>query len=233
MEDKGKPLRTPSDASRDLYETYKINDTGVAKNKMEREINIDDGKNSEIIIEENKTENTSKEEASVMTEETPKNNDLLEELQISLEEARQERDEAIDQAKRLAAELDNFRRRSIREKQELIDYANERLLFKMLTLIDDFDAALKAANNSRDFDALMKGIELISQNAAKLMFESNVTEMDDPVGKQFDVNLHEAMMMMPSELPEGTVTQVVQKGYMIKDKVLRHAKVITSSGPDK
>ena len=147
-----------------------------------------------------------------------------------MEELKKERDELKEQLVRKAAEFENQRKRHLKEKQELIDYANERLLYRLLEILDDMSAAVEAGNKSSDFEALLKGISMIQQKSMKIFGEFGVKPMEDPVGKEFDVNLHEAMMAMNSDKPEGTVLQAFQPGYMMHDKVLRHAKVITSNG---
>lgn len=147
-----------------------------------------------------------------------------------LDKLKKERDEYKDQALRLAAELDNFKKRNIREKQELVEYANEKLLQKLLPLLDDMENAIEAGNKSKDFEGLLKGIEMIYQKAIKTFEEAGVKCMENPVGKQFDVQLQESLLHTPSNKPEGEILQLIQKGYIYNDKVLRYAKVITSAG---
>ena len=115
----------------------------------------------------------------------------------------------------------------------MLEYANEKLLFKFLSLADDFDAGLESARKSQDYDALLKGVELIQSKLLKLFEESGVKRMESYVGKPFDVDFHEALMHIPSEFPEGNVIQEVQPGYMMHNKVLRHTKVVTSAGSSK
>ena len=150
-----------------------------------------------------------------------------------ISELEKERNEFKDQAVRIAAEMDNFRRRTITEKNDLVDYGNQRLLSNMLPLLDDLETAVAHGRQSNDYEALLTGFDLILQKTVKTFAEAGVQPLEDASGKPFDVNLHEALMVMPSDMPEGTVVQIVQQGYMFKDKVLRHAKVITSSGPAK
>ncbi len=154
------------------------------------------------------------------------------EMAAKLEAAEKEKEELREQVRRSYADLENFRRRSLKEKQELIDYANERLLFKLLALLDDMGNAIDAGRKSEDYEALLTGIEMIYQKSLKLFEESGVKPMENSVGRLFDFNLHEAIMMMPSaDVPAEHIAAEVQKGYMIHEKVLRHAKVVTSSGP--
>ena len=138
--------------------------------------------------------------------------------------------ELKDQLLRKTAELDNVIKRTAKEKMELIDYANEKLILKMLNVVDDIANAVEAGNKTKDYDSLMKGIELIYNKVNKLLEEEGVKQIESPVGKPFDVNLHEAMMSIPSEMEEGSVVQEMFPGYSLRGKVIRHSKVITSSG---
>ncbi len=156
--------------------------------------------------------------------------DAVETLNNQLEEITKEKDDLKEQLVRKAAELENIRRRSLKEKQDMIDYANERLLSKMIELLDDINNAYNATLSSNDYDALLKGVEMIRNKAIKLFEDAGVKPIESFVGKEFNVDYHEAMMRMPSELPENYVVQEIQSGYMLNDKVLRHTKVITSGG---
>lgn len=230
MEDKSgyqKPLRRAFDKGKDLLNTY--------KKQEEKVIPIVDSDADGIEEETNENEKNLGEVREDKTEEDGGNffadvMNMFNDSSAELEQIKKERDELKEQLIRKTAELENQRKRHLKEKQEMLDYANERLLFRMLELLDDITAAVDAGNQSTDYDALLKGMEMIRQKASKLYEEGGVKKMEDPIGKEFDVHFHEAMMMMPSEMPEGTVVQVLQPGYMIHEKVLRHARVITSSG---
>ncbi len=241
MEEKGKgrqkPLRPTSNTKRDIYDTYMKNEGG-------RSIPVSDDveeQKENNMKEQQEEERIEQEIAARMEEEYDENE--KEDPGISAEEAKAlveqlnkleaEREELKDQVIRKAAELENVRRRTQKEKQEMIYYANQNLLFKFLELMDDMQAAYVAANSSKDFDSLLTGLEMINKKANKLFVEAGVKPMDNPVGKEFDVDFHEALMTQPSEeIPEGHVIQVIQQGYMINERVLRHAKVITSAGPE-
>jgi len=226
-----KPLRPAANKKQDIYNTY-------LKNEKARNIPIHDLESEENMkeTEQKQTENSAPETVNNVNENSIESDvsdmiDVINELNKQIETLANERDDAKEQLIRKAAELENVRRRSIREKQEMIDYANERLLYKMLELLDDLNSAADASSQSSDYESLAKGLEMIRAKAVKFFEEAGVTRMDDGIGKEFDVNFHEALMMAPSEEhPEGAVVQVIQPGYMLKDKVLRHAKVITSSG---
>jgi molecular chaperone GrpE len=225
-----KPLRSTSNKLRDLYSTYIKNEEVNLKPDDKPHIyaysEADNIKEDTINVEiESKNDGQPTEE--------PLEAEMVLQLVDKFDKIVKERDEAKDQLKRMAAELENFRRRSLKEKQEMIDYANERLLFKLLQLLDDISAAIDARRQSSDIESLLKGIEMINAKTLKIFEEAGVVRMENPVGKPFNVELQEAMMHIPSELPEEHVVQEILPGYMIYNKVLRHAKVITSAGmPD-
>ncbi len=225
-----KPLRPASNKKLDIYNTY-------LKNEKKRNIPIHDLESDDKMKE---SEQEHPENVDAVKENDIKESDvdvefgemlgIINDLNKHIEALTKERDDLKEQLVRKAAELENVRRRSLREKQEMVDYANERLLFRLLELLDDINSAADASVQSKDYESLAKGLEMIRAKAVKLFEEAGVTRMDDGVGKDFDVNYHEALMMSPSEYSEGAVVQVIQPGYMLKEKVLRHAKVITSSG---
>ena len=126
-------------------------------------------------------------------------------------------------AVRRLAEVENIRRRTNLEKQELLMHAAQHTITKMLPI-------LEASRTSKDTDSLIQGIEMIYAKTVKIFEESGVQVIEASAGEQFDVERHEALMHTPSEHPEGSVIQIVQRGYQLHDKVLRHAKVITSAG---
>lgn len=221
-----KPLRQALDTEKDLLNTYKKQEEQKVK-KMEEESRTMEESQTELNID-NQNEKSQAEDS---------NNSIIEELsnialdKISeIEELKAERDYLKDQLVRKVAEIENQRKRHLKEKQELIDYANGQLLGKMIELLDYFEQAVDASGKTTDIEALRTGLEMLYQKAVKLFEEQGVKKMEDPTGKPFDVNLQDAIMAMNSDKEEGTVLQVAQPGYMYKDKVLRHAKVITSNG---
>ncbi|MBM2815491.1 MAG: molecular chaperone GrpE [Ignavibacteria bacterium] len=231
MEDKHsskKPLR-PVTNIKDVYNTY-------IKNKpASRSIPISDVFQEPPIdsrIDEINTDIESEVHEAIQEEE----NELIEkitELETKLADAIREREEFRDQAIRTVAEMENFRKRTLREKQELLEFGNERILFRFLDILDDLGNAVSAGRQADNSSSILSGIEMIYQKALRLFDTVGVKQMESPIGNPFDVNLHEALMVMESDQPEGNVCQVAQAGYFLNDKVLRHAKVITSSGTKK
>lgn len=145
-----------------------------------------------------------------------------------------------DQLLRKAAEFENYKKRIENDSANLVRYANEDLIEKLLPVIDDFDRSFNALKNlkntlgesvSVESDSIIKGIELI-YNKFKRILELQDVKPLDVLGKPFDPTLHDALMMMPSaDHPPHTVIQEVERGYTLHDRVIRHAKVIVSAEP--
>lgn len=126
----------------------------------------------------------------------------------------------------LAAEFDNYRKRTLKEKAEIIKNGGENVLKGLLPIVDDFERGLKAAESDSDAKSVLEGMTLIYNKLIKFMESMGVKAMNT-TGESFDPELHEAIAQVPapSEDMKGKVLDTVQKGYMINDKVLRHAKV--------
>lgn len=134
---------------------------------------------------------------------------------------------------RLAAEFDNYKKRTSREFGEVIRTANVRLLRELVEIIDNFERAMSHNGADNDGDAYRKGVELIYNQLSDLLQKENVTAIES-VGQPFDPVYHDAMMQVESdEYDEGIVCQEIQKGYRIDDRVLRHARVVVSRGSSK
>ncbi|MHB1407380.1 MAG: nucleotide exchange factor GrpE [Desulfitobacteriaceae bacterium] len=150
-------------------------------------------------------------------------------LEAELKEAKTQADDYYNRLQRLQAEFDNFRKRTFKEKEELVKYASERVVRELLPVIDNFERALEAAKNTQDFAALAQGVEMIFRQLNGVLGKEGLAEIE-AVGQAFDPNLHEAIMQVDSEEhPANTVVEEVQKGYYLKDKVLRPSMVKVSS----
>lgn len=137
---------------------------------------------------------------------------------------------ANDRNLRLMAEFDNFRRRSAREQLEIIETANGKLLEKLSEVLDNFERAFASENKAKDLETFEKGMQMIHDQFAKVLTDAGLEQLD-PTGQEFDPNCHEALMQQPSEeIPENHVVTVFMKGYKLKNKILKPAKVIVSSG---
>lgn len=127
----------------------------------------------------------------------------------------------------LLAEFDNFRKRTMREKQDLIKNGAEKAMLELLPVIDDMERALQAIDEGGDIDSLKEGVTLIHNKFMKYLESQQVKPMNS-TGEDFDSEVFEAVTMFPApdESQRGKVIDTVLKGYMINDKVLRHAKVV-------
>lgn len=127
----------------------------------------------------------------------------------------------------LMAEFDNFRKRTLREKSELIKNGAESAFKGLLPVVDDFERAMKAAGDAAETAGIREGMDLIYKKLKKYMEQNGVKEMD-PEDKTFDADRHEAISVVPvqDEEAKGKILDTVEKGYTINDKVLRHAKVV-------
>lgn len=130
---------------------------------------------------------------------------------------------------RKAAEFDNYKRRTENEMAAIVKYAHEDVIEDLLPVLDDFERSLKHSRESKDYDSLQKGIELIYQKLMKVLDKRGLKSFET-IGKEFDVNLHDALLQVPkADVPNQTVLEEVQKGYTLHEKVIRHAKVVVSS----
>ncbi len=137
---------------------------------------------------------------------------------------------ANDRNLRLMAEFDNFRRRTAKEQLEIIETANGKLLEKLSEVLDNFERAFASENKAKDLETFEKGMQMIHDQFAKVLTDAGLEQID-PTGEEFDPNCHEALMQQPSEdIPENHVVTVFMKGYKLKNKILKPAKVIVSSG---
>lgn len=144
-----------------------------------------------------------------------------------VEQLQKQIDEAKDKYLRLSAEFDNYRKRTLREKMDLSKYASEEVLLALLPVIDDFDRALKIIDDSADIDAVKQGIHLIYSKFGEFLKTKGVVEIDAQ-GKDFNTDQHEAITKIQAqdESMKGKVVDVVQKGYLLNDKVMRYSKVV-------
>jgi molecular chaperone GrpE len=135
--------------------------------------------------------------------------------------------EMQDKYIRLSAEFDNYRKRTLREKMELSKYAAEDILVKLLPIMDDFERALSHMDTATDCVAMKDGIDLIYNKFSEFLRQNGIKEIE-AMNIGFDVELHDAIAKIPvqEEEQKGKVVDVVQKGYYIRDKVLRHSKVV-------
>ncbi len=139
----------------------------------------------------------------------------------------QEYEKLNDSHLRLHAEFDNFRRRTAKEKADLVKGGGERVLSEMLPFADDFERALDSLYNTDDKEGLVEGVNLIYNKFSEFLKQHGVTEIET-IGQPFDADLFEAVTTIPAqdESQKGIVIDCIQKGYMLNDKIIRYPKVI-------
>jgi len=150
-------------------------------------------------------------------------------MEEEVEESSEDRLAALeDQLKRVAADFDNYRKRTAREHAQLVTGANERLLKELLPILDDLERALEAAAQHEEAQ-LEAGVRLVHRALDDLLRKHGVAEI--ATEGRFDPHVHEALLSQPSEADEGSVIQVLQKGYKLGDRVVRPARVVVAAAP--
>lgn len=172
-----------------------------------------------------------------MEENKPKNNHKEQEKTVNIPEAeylklKQEAESAKehwDNFLRLKADFENNRKRQEREKQDFVKFANEGIILELLNVLDDLERVVDLAESKHsDLQSFLKGVEMILAHLYEMLKEYGVKPIEAE-GKLFDPNYHEALMQIENkELPEHTVVEEMQKGYLLNDKVIRTAKVKVS-----
>ncbi len=192
----------------------------------------------EEILKNQETENQ-QQEAEAQTEETNSAENAGEENEAELseedkaakelEETKQALEDYKDKYLRLSAEFDNYRKRTMKEKAELIKNGGEKAISAILPILDDLERALQNMQKAEDVKAMYEGIDLIHQKFLKSLGQEGLEKMN-PVGEAFDTDFHEAIALVPApeEAQKGKVLDCVQTGYKLNDKVIRHAKVVVA-----
>jgi molecular chaperone GrpE len=147
-------------------------------------------------------------------------------VEKKLAEAEAKAEEHLDDLKRLAAEFDNYRKRAARDQEALVARAAERLVKELLPVLDDLERALEAAE-AHEEAKLEEGVALVQRSLADALSREGLEEI--PTEGAFDPHVHEALLSQPSEAEEGTVIEVLQKGYRLGDRVLRPARVVVAA----
>lgn len=183
----------------------------VKEEELQQEETQTEAQNAEV-------ESQNAEEEQSAKEETPE--DKIATLQAELEKSQKE-------YLFLMAEFDNYRKRTVKEKAELIKNGGEKAMLGLLPVIDDFERAIDAIDKSSDVEGLKEGVDLIYNKFMKYLESQQVKPMES-TGTDFDADIYEAVTTFPApdESMKGKVIDTVQKGYTINEKVLRHAKVV-------
>ncbi len=181
-----------------------------------------EGNAEEITIDTPKAEETDSSEETGKKKKSKK-----EKREAKIEELGEKLQDIQDKHLRLQAEFDNFRRRTMKEKIDLIKSGGESVLINILPVIDDFERALDSLKDVPDDDAGKQGTTLIYIKFEEFLKQNNVKEID-ALHQDFDVDLHEALTKIPAPKKKlkGKVVDVIQKGYLLNEKVIRFAKVV-------
>ncbi len=198
----------------------------MSKKNKHKEENID--KNVNTTTEETKKQEAENQEAENLSTETEKQEEkpVEEKADNALKKAQEELEELKDRYLRTVAEFENFKKRTQKEKAELIFNGGEKTVSAILPVLDDMDRAIQNAAKAEDIKALEKGWELIAKKLMTTLEGLGVKKIDTQ-GKDFDVDFHEAIAMVPNveDDKKGKVIDCVQTGYTLNEKVIRHAKV--------
>jgi len=199
----------------------KNQDSGQKSNKQQS------SKKSESQSKEKTTKaSKSKESKTKKTKEQKK----IEELEAKIEDQESKLNEQKDKFLRLYAEFENFRRRTSKEKTELTKTAAERIISRLLPVMDDYERAQQAFTENQDLDTFKEGIELIADKFWKIMEQEGLEQIESN-NKEFNTDEHEAITKMPapSEDMKGKVIDTTEKGYKLNGKVIRFAKVVVGN----
>ena len=185
------------------------------KEKNGKALNVEETKDTA----EEQPQNDQAEEAAPLTHE--------EQLEKELEDAQAVIEEQKDKYLRLSAEFDNYRKRTMKEKAELILNGGEKSISSILPVIDDFERAIKTMETAKDVKAVKEGVELIYNKFMAVMAQNGVKVIETK-DQPLDTDYHEAIAVIPapSEEQKGKILDCVQTGYTLNDKVIRHAKIV-------
>jgi len=166
------------------------------------------------------------------TKDSPNTSASKKELIKKLEEMEKEKDDTADRLLRTIAEFDNYRKRVAREKEDIIKYGNEKFAFDLLPVMDNFERSLEQARTSKEIEPVIEGIEMIIKQFISILEKFHIKSFES-IGEAFDPEKHEAMAQQEHhEYDENTVIEEYQKGYFLKEKLLRPARVIVSKSTE-
>jgi molecular chaperone GrpE len=178
-------------------------------------------------VQPNETPNQERQPQTTQTSVVPQ----LDELTQKLADAGKQIEYYKDLLLRKSADFDNFKKRSENEATSLVKYAKADVITDLLPIVDDFERSMKLSKDRRESEAFLKGVELIHQKLLRFLETQGVRPLES-LGKEFDVHYHDALLQVPrNDVPPHTVIEEVEKGYMLDDRIIRHAKVVVSTAP--
>lgn len=189
------------------------------------ELNQEKQENTDILSE--KEDITDKNKKNIFSRKRDKDKGKVQELEAEIERMKAEKAELNDRFLRLFSEFDNYKKRVSKEKLDLIATASEKVLVSLLPIIDDFERAIAANEKADNIDSIKEGFNLIYNKLLQMMKRFDVEEIQAK-GEEFNTDFHEAVTHFPAQKEEdkGKVIDVTEKGYKLKDKVIRYAKVV-------
>lgn len=178
---------------------------------------------------DNLSEETDTQKKGIFSKKNNKDKTRIQELEAEVEKMKTEKAELNDRFLRLFSEFDNYKKRVNREKLELLSTASEKVIVSLLPVIDDFERAIAANEKVEDIAAIKEGFNIIYNKLVQMLKRFDVEEIVAK-GEVFDTNFHEAVTQFPTDKEEdkGKVIDVTEKGYKIKEKVIRYAKVVVA-----
>jgi len=203
--------------------THKTEETNHQESAVQ---DVSDEQKVEVKAEDNLKENAAS-EGSLNSAESSTAESVEEKSEAIVAKLENQVNEYKDKHLRLSAEFDNYRKRTSREKMDLIKYASEDVLKNLLPIIDDFERAIKAVEQSTDINAVKQGLSLIYTKFSEFLKANGVQEIAS-AGQVMDTDVHEAVTKTPvqDEAMKGKIVDVILKGYKLNDKVIRFSKVV-------
>ena len=198
--------------------------TGVTPQKCEEKAN--GGKDAADCKSAENTCASEKSGETPSTEDSGK--DAVSELKTQIDALKKENADLKDQVLRRAADFDNYRKRMLKEKQDVFDYANENLLHDLLESLDNFDRTVDAASNAKDVKSIADGVKMINASLVKMLEDKYNLSSYGVSGDAFDPDEHEAIGSVQGAVAEPVLKEVYLKGYKLKDRIIRHAKVMVT-----
>ena len=199
--------------------------TDQEQNVQEPEIKEEVQENTDNLTD--KEADTDKNKKSFFTKKKDKEKQKIQDLEKEIEQLKAEKAELNDRFLRLFSEFDNYKKRVSKEKLDLIATASEKVLVSLLPVVDDFERAIAANEKADNIDSIKEGFNLIYNKLLQMMKRFDVEEIQAK-GEEFNTDFHEAVTHFPAQKEEdkGKVIDVTEKGYKLKDKVIRYAKVV-------
>jgi molecular chaperone GrpE len=193
--------------------------------KNDKENKIDQNKDNEPVVDDDAQEVVKDQKKKGKKEPSDKEPELSNEEKLQAELA-----DSKDKYLRLYSEFENYRRRTAKEKLDLMQTAGERIVLTLIPIIDDFNRAEQSFDNSETKD-IIEGIKLIADKFAKILESEGLKLMDTKKGTDFDPDLHDAVTQIPAEKKKlkGKIVDTIENGYFLGEKVIRHAKVVIGS----